>query len=132
MTMAERHTPTLWFVDTTYQWPTKIRSQAHPSKWICDVGSGTEPPEPERALANAPRIIACVNAFHSSDGRTITTEQITPELFWKFHDEMRTLTRWAECFTTDTPISAETLWREFPKAIDEANAILKAADGGGE
>ena len=34
------------------------------------------------------------------------------------------LAGWAECAVEDTTISAETYWRELPRAIKEARAFL--------
>lgn len=38
------------------------------------------------------------------------------------------LERWSSCFVEKTPISAETLWREFPAAIKNARAALARLD----
>ena len=37
------------------------------------------------------------------------------------------LERWSSTFIEDTPLSAETIWREFPQAIKEARATLAKA-----
>ena len=36
------------------------------------------------------------------------------------------LERWGSCFIENTPITAETLWREFPAAIHAARDVLIA------
>jgi hypothetical protein len=64
---------------------------------------------------------ACTRAFA---GRPLATEQITEGLFWEMRDALHKLEAWSRPFIEDTPISAETLWREFPQAIHEARALL--------
>lgn len=55
------HTPGKWFVDMTYQWPSKVRSDAFPDKWICDAagpgGGDTEPLANARLIAAAPDLL---------------------------------------------------------------------------
>ena len=47
------------------------------------------------------------------------------------HDRLlaatKPLVRWSEVFIKKTPISAETLWREFPKAIEVAREAIQQA-----
>ena len=38
------------------------------------------------------------------------------------------LAGWAECAVEDTTISAETYWRELPRAIKEARAFIDGKD----
>jgi len=78
------HTPTPWegepenwmsVNDATGEWHHSL---------ICQV-NGKKRPE---ANANRERIIACVNAFHSPDGRTIATEDIAPGVVFRLHDTL--------------------------------------------
>ncbi|KKN42996.1 hypothetical protein LCGC14_0707490 [marine sediment metagenome] len=39
-------------------------------------------------------------------------------------EALRELESWGRVFVEKTPISAETLWRAFPKALDKASAVL--------
>lgn len=44
-------------------------------------------------------------------------------------DALHRLHAWGECFIKDTPITAETLWREFPAAMKHAGEVLAKAEG---
>ena len=59
--MAE-HTPEPWMVDQSYDWPSKVRScvKGHSDRWVFDASY--KPDNPQETLANARRIVACVNA----------------------------------------------------------------------
>lgn len=43
----------------------------------------------------------------------------------RLREALRKLHAWSRPFVENTPISAETLWREFPKAIETAQAALE-------
>ena len=47
-------------------------------------GTGTGSLSEDEMLA-----LACVNAFHDPQGRSIATEAIAPALFWGMHDAMK-------------------------------------------
>lgn len=53
---------------------------------ICEGFQDEEYDAPNRA-----RIVACVNAFHSPDGRELQTEKIEPGLFWMMHSFLNCL-----------------------------------------
>lgn len=40
-------------------------------------------------------------------------------------ERLHKLWSWGRCFIEDTPITAETLWREFPRAMLEAKEFLE-------
>lgn len=46
------------------------------------------------------------------------------EMLGEAKECLRILHCWGECFIKDTPITAETLWREFPAAMKSAEAFL--------
>ena len=52
-------------------------------------------------------------------------EKNRDHLFEEMREALRKLERWSTPFIEkNSPISAETLWREFPKAIENARTIL--------
>lgn len=44
----------------------------------------------------------------------------------RLREALHRLTSWSRPFIEDTPISAETLWREFPKAVRNGQEVLAA------
>lgn len=78
-----KHTPTPWLSDLD-NWLSVIDGAAsNPiDRIICQVNGKIRP----EADQNRARIVACVNAFHSEDGREISTEKIEPGLFWEMRD----------------------------------------------
>ena len=51
------------------------------------IGSSYMKDEAENE-ANSARLVACVNAFHSGDGREIPTENIEPGMVWEMRDRI--------------------------------------------
>lgn len=65
--------------------------------------------------------LACTAAF---EGSGLEAGDIPEGLVKDLREKLFKLSSWGECFVKKTPISAETLWREFPKALEEAQALL--------
>ncbi len=74
------HTPTPWHTSATKHYVRK-----HDGDWpawnICEMNVNSN-----AFMGDAKRVVACVNAFHSNDGRELPTEAITPGLFWEMRD----------------------------------------------
>ena len=109
------HTPTPWGkrralrpVDGEYDcgiWA-EIEDRPHVIAECYGRVSDTIRPDAE---ANAAFIVRAVNAHEA------------------LVEALNRLERWSTPFIEDTPISAETLWREFPAAIKNARAALALA-----
>ena len=67
---ADNHTPEPWRVAPGADYQSGLTVDAGARGYVCDTGLGDEP------LANARRIVACVNACAG-----IPTEKLTPEVF---------------------------------------------------
>ena len=80
-----KHTPTPWEANLREGvWSILARDRRDTVCFFCAYGRGQGHPDLiAEATANADRIVACTNAFHSSDGREIATEKIEEGLFWK-------------------------------------------------
>lgn len=48
----------------------------------------------------------------------------------KYREALDKLERWSRTFIEDTPLSAETIWREFPKAVEQARQVLQDKSDG--
>ncbi len=86
-----KHTPTPWFEEEEiggagifYRHHKAAPGDSGLGLVISGFDDGYPQDPPNRA-----RIVACVNAFHSSDGREIKTEKIEEGVFWTMLDELR-------------------------------------------
>lgn len=70
-----KHTPTPWADDDIYV-------TGADDFVILEFDSLQHPEDP----INKARLLACVNAFHSEDGRELPTERIEPGLVWALWD----------------------------------------------
>jgi len=120
-----KHTPTPW-QPQLHPPPQKPRIHGHhDTTLICEIGNA------EDAFlvcdewdANAARIVACVNAFHSPDGREIATEKISEGLVWEMVGALEAINEWLmEAYTDDD--ADNSAWREdFRKALKLTRALL--------
>lgn len=90
-----------------------------PCGWSIDGSDGTcicegfQDDEYEWDAPNRARIVACVNAFHSEQGREIPTEQIEPGLVWALKDTLESLL-----------LGVPLINSMEPKKVAEARALL--------
>lgn len=111
----EGHTPEpwklIWHGNETYPFPLSIHTEDD-TNWIARDGTVS-------SKANARRIVAAVN--HT---RNIPNEALEAVRLEDVVGALRRLQRWGSCSVEKSSISAETYWREFPKALEEAKRIL--------
>jgi len=102
----------------------------------------------EQSKETAARIVACVNAFHSPEGREIATENITEGLVWEMMEALQLHHAWAESenagpdyngLNRETHPHGEDIWRRWWQGnldlCDRANtataALLAKLEGKG-
>ena len=106
-----KHTPTLWFVmeGKSYIFHTWNSMSCAVLRSLGAVLEWHENPQKsnEESWENLKRATACVNAFHSSEGREIATEQITEGLVWEMVDGLKQAEEWLEGWASAEPYISE-------------------------
>jgi len=87
------------------------------ARYECDCGAVYSQPD---------QINYCASTSHGTTPSGPNWAEVGPDLL----AALTKLEAWSRTFIEKSPISAETLWREFPKAVEEARAaIAKAKEG---